>query len=627
MTAAELLARFPASRKNKPGDWHVPCPAHDDNVQRPEKFSLHITETIDRLLVTCLAGCSRERVLGALGLKDADLFFATNGSRPISTTTTAPRPTLATFAAKKHLDPALLVDAGWQENASGLLIPYRERDGSTWRMRIRRSLDAGQGFTWDSQKDRALIPYGRWRLDEALDQGELWLVEGESDTVTAWAHALPCLGLPGNQAAKALAAEDLAGIATLWIVEEPGQSGRGFLEKLRERLRELEYTGKAHVVRFAEKDLSDAHVAHGDALANQIWMAQLAARPLWEADPPVSEPPAEALPYLEPIAAFLAEEDPPTRFIFPELLPTDVLMLIHGEPRARKSLVGFELALSASTGTAPFGLAMYTPERAVPTLYVQEEDTRSLTRPRLRRLVRERCGATPPATLHVSVRRGIDLDDPVWVARLTEDLARLGIQFLVLDAARRLSAKVDEGPTKMRELIAVLRHLVTTTGVTIAVVHHDTKPPQVGNDMRRRSQRASGGDWFAACECPVHVERVGERESLVYPQDYKFSADPSPFTFTCVLDGRLIAKLEGSPTSSENAELAGARGKIVTWLRAHGPASKSDMKTAGLGRGDQLAALLDALLRSGAIDAVEGRKKGSLRYFVEGQSAPVPEAE
>jgi hypothetical protein len=127
----------------------------------------------------------------------------------------------------------------------------------------------------------------------------------------------------------------------------------------------------------------------------------------------------------------------------------------------------------------------------------------------------------------VSVRRGVDLDDPVWVERLIADCTRLGMRLLVLDAARRLSTKADEGPAKVRELIAVVRALVTRAGLTVAVVHHDVKPPVAGQDLRRRSQRASGGDWFAASECPVHVERVNERESLV-PRT-TFAAD-QPFT-------------------------------------------------------------------------------------------------
>src|SRR5437667_4459652 len=133
---------------------------------------------------------------------------------------------------------------------------------------------------------------------------------------------------------------------------------------------------------------------------------------------------------------------------------------------------------------------------------------------------------------------------------------------LVLDAARRLSAKTDEGPSKVRELVAVLRTIVNATGVAIVIVHHDTKELTSGQDQRRRSQRASGGDWFAACECPVHVEKLGDDESLVYPQDFKFSADPAPFTFRCVLDGRLIKSLVGTDTTSESAETAGDRGKL-----------------------------------------------------------------
>src|SRR5439155_22953701 len=100
-------------------------------------------------------------------------------------------------------------------------------------------------------------------------------------------------------------------------------------------------------------------------------------------------------------------------------------------------------------------------------------------------------------------------------------------------------------------------------------------------DLRRRGQRASGGDWFAGCECPVHIERINERESSVYPQDYKFSADPAPFTFACHLDGRLISHLVGHDSTTDHAENAGARGKLLDWLRANGPASKTAMKQAG----------------------------------------------
>jgi hypothetical protein len=143
-----------------------------------------------------------------------------------------------------------------------------------------------------------------------------------------------------------------------------------------------------------------------------------------------------------------------------------------------------------------------------------------------------------------------------------------------------------------------------------------------GQDQRRRGQRASGGDWFAGCECPVHVERIGDRESLIYPQDYKFSADPAPFTFACEIRGGLVTRLVGTDTSTDHAERAGQRGKILDWLRANGPASKTAMKKAGLGRWDTIEASLDVFVKDGTVDMVPGRKAGSSLYFVVGATIP-----
>jgi hypothetical protein len=327
--------------------------------------------------------------------------------------------------------------------------------------------------------------------------------------------------------------------------------------------------------------------------------------------------------YLEPIGAFLAADDVPAKYIIPELLPAGAMMLVHGEPRARKSLAAFELALSAATGTTPFGLSRLELVERVPAIYVMEEDGRELTRTRLQAIVRTRCGDTPPDdTLHVAVRRGVNLDDPVWVERLILDIQRLDVKLLVLDAARRVSAKTDEGPAKVRELISVLRAIVTITGVAIIIVHHDTKPPQTGQDQRRRSQRASGGDWFAACECPVHVERIGKNESLVFPEDYKHTADPVPFTFTLKVEGKLVTSLIGADMTKDDAERAGVHGKVLDWLAANGPATKTSMKKAGLGRWETIEAALEVLQKSGRVDSGPGRKAGSHLFFVAGEPSP-----
>jgi hypothetical protein len=52
------------------GKWMACCPAHEDKTP-----SLAISETDDRVLIHCFAGCETEDVIATIGLSLADLFY------------------------------------------------------------------------------------------------------------------------------------------------------------------------------------------------------------------------------------------------------------------------------------------------------------------------------------------------------------------------------------------------------------------------------------------------------------------------------------------------------------------------------------------------------------------------
>lgn len=65
-----IVARLSGVKRQSGGGFIARCPAHDDQRQ-----SLSVNEGDDgRVLVKCHAGCSVERIVGALGLTTADLF-------------------------------------------------------------------------------------------------------------------------------------------------------------------------------------------------------------------------------------------------------------------------------------------------------------------------------------------------------------------------------------------------------------------------------------------------------------------------------------------------------------------------------------------------------------------------
>jgi putative DNA primase/helicase len=518
MTLLQLLVRFPQRRKNGYQDWHVPCPAHDDDRQHPEKFSLHVTGDVDRILLHCFAGCPVEAILGALRLAASDLFFSSNGRARAEASAAPlrdPRATLAAFAQLKQLPETLLKEDGWREDSQGLVIPYRQRDGSLWRERRRTSLKAGQGFLWDGRKDRPLIPYGRQRLDTWMEKGELWLVEGESDAVTAWHHGLPCLGLPGNLAAKALTLEDLAGIDTLWVVMEPGQSGIGFAGAVREQLRVLTWTGTARLVQLPAKDLSELHMANPPGFRAALAAAQARAEDLFAWQTPPAGQAVTAAPAKEHAAAPSIAGKPtpvlvrldtiapePVEWLWPGRIARGKLTLIVGDPGTGKSTVTADVAARSSKNRAwPDG----SPGADASVLWLTAEDGLADT-------VRPRIDRQDGDARRIHILRAIRVDGvdeaaftlehslPAMERALVDTQAALVI---VDPLSAYLGSRDSYKDAEIRGLLAPLAALAEQLHVAVLAVLHLTKDAQ-----RRLLHRAQGSIGFVAAARTVLA--VGE---------------------------------------------------------------------------------------------------------------------
>lgn len=69
MNAQDVLDRLEKVTGSN-GKWMARCPAHQDKSP-----SLAITETDDRVLLYCFAGCETQDITAALGLSVSDLFY------------------------------------------------------------------------------------------------------------------------------------------------------------------------------------------------------------------------------------------------------------------------------------------------------------------------------------------------------------------------------------------------------------------------------------------------------------------------------------------------------------------------------------------------------------------------
>jgi hypothetical protein len=206
--------------------------------------------------------------------------------------------TLEAYAAAKELPADWLREQFGVETIASpygkrlpcLSIPYRNRDGSPHRCRLRVRLEKSEDekkfprFVWAPPKTARPILYG---LDQLPAKGcPLPLVEGESDAHTFWFHEFDAIAVPG--AANYKPDRDDAELEgyDLIVFFEDDTGGRALIKGLSKskhrasirvaRLGKIEIDGKAL------KDVSDVHLRARSRFADVVNAAIAAAEPLDE---------------------------------------------------------------------------------------------------------------------------------------------------------------------------------------------------------------------------------------------------------------------------------------------------------------------------------------------------------
>jgi len=162
------------------GEYWPLCPFHAD----AHSGSFAVGERGFKCF-SCEASGSLRQLAGYLGV--APLHGCAEGATQHSFIS------VETYAEATRLDLAFLHKLGLRDSEyrgeQRVLIPYLDPNGNVVAKRYRLSLQGPRRFLWAPRSKVHL--YGLWRLQDAVDQGYIILVEGESDCHTLWQHGLP----------------------------------------------------------------------------------------------------------------------------------------------------------------------------------------------------------------------------------------------------------------------------------------------------------------------------------------------------------------------------------------------------------------------------------------------------
>ncbi len=425
---------------------------------------------------------------------------------------------LERFADRKRLPIAFLEENGVEETEAG--IQFTNGDA---RVRIRAR--AGSHKTlWSKSDNRPMRVYGYDRVGRmAQHSTTVLIVEGESDSLTAWFHKKPALGIPGSSLYNKVEIEDVLQFVRVVVIREPDTAGQKFAVNVPKRLYELGYTGKVVVADLPVKDLSDLHVECVDNAAEFDRVLEAAIENGKPAQLPADcggERPASSL------STVRLDTVQPERveWLWRGRIPLGKVSLLVGDPGSGKSFASLAIAAAVTTGIALPDSDSVEPANVV--AYNAEDGLEDTVRPRA-----ELCGLELHRFHAIAGMRDAEgrvepfaLSD---VYRIAEFIERLGnVRLVIIDPIASLLGGIDSHrDAEVRASLQVVVELASRTRAAVLVIMHLRK-----SSAERTLYRVGGSIGFTGLARSVLLAGVdpenGRRAIVPIKQNLAAPVDP-----------------------------------------------------------------------------------------------------
>ncbi len=311
MTVYEILSHFERVRRNGSG-WQALCPAHED--RNP---SLSITQSDNKILLHCHAGCAVEAICAAASIEMRELF-ADNGS--------APR-IVATYSYCDELGTLLFE-----------VVRYEPKNFK------QRRPDGNGGWNWNLNGVRRVL----YRLPEVHKAKSVLVVEGEKDCETACKMGLVATCNPGGAGKWREEYSECLHGKRIAVIADADEVGRRHGQEVAASL-----FGKVELLKvlvLSAKDLTE-WIERGntrDALTGLI-----RATPEWTPQPKTGTARGFTL---TPLGELLARPDAPVDYVLEDRLVAGTVSAIVAKPKVGKSTLARNLCLAVSRGEDFLGL-------------------------------------------------------------------------------------------------------------------------------------------------------------------------------------------------------------------------------------------------------------------------------
>lgn len=223
------------------------------------------------------------------------------------------------------------------------------------------------------------------------------------------------------------------------------------------------------------------------------------------------------------------------RWLVERLWPDQGVGIIGGEPKCCKSFLALDLAVSVASGSAC--LRRFPVTQSAHVLYFAAEDALHIVRSRLDGICAAAGVHLKNLKLQLITSPSLRLDLSEDTMRLDRTLSALRPKLLILDPFVRLHRIDENNSGEVAPILANLRLLQRTYGVSIVVVHHAKK----GASAVRAGQALRGSSEFHAWgDCNLYLRR-DSKENLTLSIEHRAEASISGIPLRLKTEGEALS--------------------------------------------------------------------------------------
>jgi hypothetical protein len=239
-------------------------------------------------------------------------------------------------------------------------------------------------------------------------------------------------------------------------------------------------------------------------------------------DSPYSGPPP--LPVVQ--ASMLKTTNAADQWLIENLWLMEGVGIIGGPPRAYKSWLALDMAVSVASGSPCLGV--FPVRSSGPVLIYAAEDSESSLRSRLESIARNRQIDFSHLDVRVITADLLRLDLPDDQKRLEATIALHQPKLLIIDPLVRIHGADENASGPMAALLGYFRALQRKNAVAIILIHHSGKriSTRAGYSLRGSS------DFYAWTDCLLSLERRHEQHRLSV--EHRSAPGSGPFTVELV---------------------------------------------------------------------------------------------